>query len=141
MAMTIDVQVVSTEGSIYEGVADMVVAPGEMGELGILPQHAPLLTRLRPGELRILHGAETEYLFVNGGILEIQPERVTILADGAERAVDLDEAKAVAAKERAEALLAGHLDEMDYARAQGELLEQIARLRAIQRLRERGVLR
>ncbi len=141
MAMTIDVQVVSTEGNIYEGVADMVVAPGEMGELGILPQHAPLLTRLRPGELRILHGAETEYLFVNGGILEIQPDRITVLADGAERAVDIDEAKAVAAKERAEALLAGHLDEMDYARAQGELLEQIARLRAIQRLRERGILR
>ena len=141
MAMTIDVQVVSTEGSIYDGVADMVIAPGEMGELGILPQHAPLLTRLRPGELRILHGAETEYLFINGGILEIQPDRVTVLADGAERAVDLDEAKAVAAKARAEALLAGHLDEMDYARAQGELLEQIARLRAIQRLRERGVLR
>ncbi|MHB0888372.1 F0F1 ATP synthase subunit epsilon [Acidithiobacillus sp.] len=141
MAMTIDVQVVSTEGSIYDGVADMVIAPGEMGELGILPQHAPLLTRLRPGELRILHGAETEYLFINGGILEIQPDRITVLADGAERAVDLDEAKAVVAKERAEALLAGHLDEMDYARAQGELLEQIARLRAIQRLRERGVLR
>ncbi|MHB8249589.1 MAG: F0F1 ATP synthase subunit epsilon [Acidithiobacillus sp.] len=141
MAMTIDVQVVSTEGSIYDGVADMVIAPGEMGELGILPQHAPLLTRLRPGELRILRGAETEYLFINGGILEIQPDRVTVLADGAERAVDLDEAKAVVAKERAEALLAGHLDEMDYARAQAELLEQIARLRAIQRLRERGVLR
>jgi len=141
MAMTIDVQVVSAEGSIYEGVADMVVAPGEMGELGILPRHAPLLTGLRPGELRIKHGEETEYLFVNGGILEIQPHLVTVLADSAERATDIDEAKAKAAKEAAEARLSQQLDSMDYAAAQAELLEQIARLKTIQKLRERGLLR
>jgi F-type H+-transporting ATPase subunit epsilon len=141
MAMTIDVRVVSAEGSIYEGVATMVVAPGEMGELGILPRHAPLLTGLRPGELRIINGENTEYLFVNGGMLEIQPDVVTILADSAERATDIDEAKALAAKQAAEARLASNLDQMDYAAAQGELLAQIARLKAVQRLREQGLLR
>ncbi|MFA7655525.1 F0F1 ATP synthase subunit epsilon [Acidithiobacillus thiooxidans] len=141
MAMTIDVRVVSAEGSIYEGVATMVVAPGEMGELGILPRHAPLLTGLRPGELRIINGENTEYLFVNGGMLEIQPDVVTVLADSAERTTDIDEAKALAAKQAAEARLAGNLDQMDYAAAQGELLAQIARLKAVQRLREQGLLR
>ncbi len=141
MAMTIDVRVVSAEGSIYEGTADMVIAPGQMGELGILPRHAPLLTGLRPGELRIKHGAETEYLFVNGGILEIQPDVITVLADSAERAADIDEAKAKAAKEAAEARIANQADELDYAAAQAELLEQIARLRTLQRLREQGILR
>ncbi len=141
MAMTIDVRVVSAEGSIYEGVATMLVAPGEMGELGILPRHAPLLTGLRPGELRIINGENTEYLFVNGGMLEIQPDVVTVLADSAERATDIDEAKALAAKQAAEARLAGNLDQMDYAAAQGELLAQIARLKAVQRLREQGLLR
>ena len=141
MAMTIDVRVVSAEGSIYEGTADMVIAPGQMGELGILPRHAPLLTGLRPGELRIKHGAETEYLFVNGGILEIQPDVVTVLADSAERATDIDEAKAKAAKEAAEVRIANQADELDYAAAQAELLEQVARLRTLQRLREQGILR
>ena len=141
MAMTIDVRVVSAEGSIYEGVATMVVAPGEMGELGILPRHAPLLTGLRPGELRIINGENTEYLFVNGGMLEIQPDVVTVLADSAERATDIDEAKALAAKQAAEARLTSNLDQMDYAAAQGELLAQIARLKAVQRLREQGLLR
>ncbi|MBU2767550.1 F0F1 ATP synthase subunit epsilon [Acidithiobacillus ferrivorans] len=141
MAMTIDVQVVSAEGSIYSGVADMVVAPGEMGELGILPRHAPLLTGLRPGELRIIHGTETEYLFVNGGVLEIQPHLVTVLADSAERATDIDEAKAMAAKQAAEARMAGQTDQMEFAAAQAELLEQIARLKTVRRLREQGLLR
>ena len=141
MAMTIDVRVVSAEGSIFEGTAEMVVAPGQMGELGILPRHAPLLTGLRPGELRIKHGTETEYLFVNGGILEIQPDVVTVLADSAERAADIDEAKAKAAKEAAEARLANQADELDYAAAQVELLEQMARLKTLQRLREQGILR
>ena len=139
--MTIDVRVVSAEGSIYEGTAEMVVAPGQMGELGILPRHAPLLTGLRPGELRIKHGAETEYLFVNGGILEIQPDVVTVLADAAERAADIDEAKAKAAKEAALARIANQADDLDYAAAQAELLEQVARLRTLQRLREQGILR
>ncbi len=141
MAMTIDVRVVSAEGSVFEGTAEMVVAPGQMGELGILPRHAPLLTGLRPGELRIKHGTETEYLFVNGGILEIQPDVVTVLADSAERAADIDEAKAKAAKEAAEARLANQADELDYAAAQAELLEQMARLKTLQRLREQGILR
>ncbi|MCE5359648.1 F0F1 ATP synthase subunit epsilon [Candidatus Igneacidithiobacillus taiwanensis] len=141
MAMQIDVRVVSAEGSVYEGQAEMVVAPGQMGELGILPRHAPLLTGLRPGELRIKNGAETEYLFVNGGILEIQPDCVTVLADSAERAADIDEAKARAAKDAAEARMANHTDAMDYAAAQAELLEQVARLKALQRLRDQGILR
>ena len=141
MAMTIDVRVVSAEGSIFEGTAEMVVVPGQMGELGILPRHAPLLTGLRPGELRIKHGKETEYLFVNGGILEIQPDVVTVLADSAERAADIDEAKAKAAKEAAEARLANQADELDYAAAQAELLDQMARLKTLQRLREQGILR
>lgn len=139
--MTIDVHVVSAEGSVYEGTAEMVVAPGELGELGILPRHAPLLTGLRPGELRIRNGGQTEYLFVNGGILEVQPHMVTVLADSAERAADIDEARAKAAKESAEARLAGQLDAMDYAAVQAELAEQVARLKALQRLREQGILR
>ncbi len=139
--MTIDVRVVSAEGSVYEGTAEMVIAPGEMGELGILPRHAPLLTGLRPGELRIRNGAQTEYLFVNGGVLEVQPHMVTVLADLAERATDIDEARAKVAKEAAEAKLAGQLDAMDYAAVQAELAEQVARLKALQRLREQGILR
>ncbi len=141
MAMTIAVRVVSAEGSIFEGEAEMVVAPGQMGELGILPRHAPLLTGLRPGELRIKNGNEIEHLFVNGGMLEIQPDCVTVLADSVERAMDIDEAKAKAARDAAEARLANRTEDLDYAAAQAELLEQVARLRTLQRLREQGILR
>ncbi|MEK8089617.1 F0F1 ATP synthase subunit epsilon [Thermithiobacillus plumbiphilus] len=140
MAMTIRVDVVSAEQSIYEGTAEMVVVPGEMGEIGVLPRHAPLLTRLRAGEVRIRNGEHVEYLFVSGGIVEIQPHVVTILSDTAERASDLDEAKALEAKQRAEERMAGQLSDIDYARAQADIAEQIARLRTIHRLREKGLL-
>lgn len=140
MAMTIRVEVVSAEHSVYEGTAEMVVVPGEMGEIGVLPRHAPLLTRLRPGEVRIRNGENVEHLFVSGGIVEIQPHVVTILSDTAERASDLDEARALEAKQRAEERMAGQLSDIDYARAQADLAEQIARLRTIHRLREQGLL-
>lgn len=140
MAMTIRVDVVSAEHSVYEGTAEMVVVPGEMGEIGVLPRHAPLLTRLRAGEVRIRNGDHVEYLFVSGGIVEIQPHVVTILSDTAERASDLDEAKALQAKQRAEERMAGQLSDIDHARAQADLAEQIARLRTIHRLREQGLL-
>ena len=140
MAMTIRVDVGSAEQSVYKGTAEMVVVPGEMGEIGVLPRHAPLLTRLRAGEVRIRNGEHVEYLFVSGGIVEIQPHVVTILSDTAERASDLDEAKAMEAKQRAEERMAGQLSDIDYARAQADLVEQIARLRTIHRLREQGLL-
>lgn len=141
MAMTIRVQVVSAERSIFEGTAEMVVVPAEMGEIGVLPRHAPLLSRLRPGEVRVKNGEDTEYLFVNGGIVEVQPHLVTILSDTAERATDLDEAKALEAKRLAEERMAGNTSDIDYARAQADLLEQIARLRTISKMRERGLLK
>ncbi|MEW5790659.1 MAG: F0F1 ATP synthase subunit epsilon [Pseudomonadota bacterium] len=141
MAMTIRVEVVSAERSIFEGTAEMVVVPAEMGEIGVLPRHAPLLSRLRPGEVRVKNGEDTEYLFVNGGIVEVQPHLVTILSDTAERATDLDEAKALEAKRLAEERMAGTTSDIDYARAQADLLEQIARLRTITKMRERGLLK
>ncbi|MFZ5658250.1 MAG: F0F1 ATP synthase subunit epsilon [Pseudomonadota bacterium] len=141
MAMTIRVEVVSAERSIFEGTAEMVVVPAEMGEIGVLPRHAPLLSRLRPGEVRVKNGEDTEYLFVNGGIVEVQPHLVTILSDTAERATDLDEAKALEAKRLAEERMAGNTSDIDYARAQADLLEQIARLRTITKMRERGLLK
>lgn len=141
MAMTIQVEVVSAERNIYQGSAEMVSVPGEMGEIGVLPRHAPLLTRLRPGEIRIKNGDKVEYLFVTGGILEIQPHVVTVLADAAERATDIDEAAAQEAKRRAEERLAGQLGDIDFAKAQADLVEQIARLRTIQKLREQGYLK
>lgn len=141
MAMTIRVEVVSAERSIYEGTAEMVVVPAEMGEIGVMPRHAPLLTRLRPGELRIKNGADTEYLFVTGGIVEIQPHLVTVLADAAERAADIDAAAAEEAKRLAEERLADKGGDIDFAKAQADLVEQIARLRTIQKLREQGYVK
>lgn len=141
MAMTIKIDVVSAERHIFSGEADMVVCPGESGELGVLPRHAPLVTRLKPGELRIKNGDQTEYLFVTGGILEIQPHLITVLADAAERAHDLDEMASIEAVRAAEERMAGQKDAIDYARAQAELLEQSARLRTIQKMRERGILK
>lgn len=139
MAMTIDVQVVSAEGSIYSGVADMVVAPGEMGELGILPRHAPLLTTLRPGEVRVeLPGGEEQSFYVSSGMLEIQPHVVTILSDTALRAHDLDEAKSLEAKRAAEEAMKNKTGEMEIAKAQAELAEAVAQLETIKRLRKKS---
>ena len=136
MTMTIHVDIVSAEEAIYSGLAEMVYAPGEVGELGIAPRHAPLVTRLKPGEIRVDTGNETLDFFISGGILEIQPHVVTVLADTAIRANDLDEAKALEAKKRAEDALADNMSEIDYAKAQAELAQAAAQLSAISRLRK-----
>ena len=136
MSMTIHVDIVSAEASIYTGLAEMIYAPGEMGELGIAPRHAPLVTRLKPGEIRVDTGKEELDFFISGGILEIQPHLVTVLADTAIRADDLDEAKALEAKKRAEEALADKSSNIDFAKAQAELAEAAAQLQAISRLRK-----
>ncbi|MBU0785220.1 MAG: F0F1 ATP synthase subunit epsilon [Gammaproteobacteria bacterium] len=135
---TIRVDVVSAEESIFEGEAEFVALPGEQGELGIYPRHTPLITRIKPGTVRIkIAGqAEEEVVFVNGGVLEVQPNSVTVLADTALRGSDLDEAKATEAKRLAEEALANRSADIDYAQAQAELASAIAQLQAIKRLRK-----
>jgi F-type H+-transporting ATPase subunit epsilon len=136
--MTIHVDIVSAEEAIFSGTANMVFAPAEMGEVGIAPRHTPLLTRLKPGEVRVqVEGHEEQFFYVSGGILEIQPHVVTVLADTALRAKDLDEAAALKAKERAEKAIVDRASEFDYARAQAELAEATAQLHAIRRMREK----
>ncbi|UCC55849.1 MAG: F0F1 ATP synthase subunit epsilon [Gammaproteobacteria bacterium] len=138
MAMTLHVDIVSAETEIFSGTATMIFAPAEMGEIGIAPRHAPLLTRLKPGEVRVqTDGGDEQSFFVSGGMLEVQPHVVTVLADTAIRAADIDEAQALEAKERAEKLLADKTADIDYAKAQAELAQSIAQLRAIQKLREK----
>lgn len=135
---TIHVDVVSAEESIFSGEASFVALPGEAGELGIYPKHAPLITRIKPGAVRILKTDNTEELvFVAGGILEIQPHVVTVLADTAIRGHDLDEAKATDAKKRAEEAMANAKSDMDLAKAQGEFAMMAAQLAAISKLRKR----
>lgn len=134
--MTIHVDIVSAEESIFSGLAEMVYAPGIMGELGIAPRHAPLVTRLKPGEVRLNTGSEELDFFISGGILEVQPHLVTVLADTAIRADDLDEAKALEAKKKAEEALADQSSNIDFAKAQAELAEAAAQLQAIGRLRK-----
>jgi len=134
--MTIHVDIVSAEESIFSGLAEMVYAPGELGELGIAPRHAPLVTRLKPGEVRLDTGKEELDFFISGGILEVQPHVVTVLADTAIRADDLDEAKALEAKKNAEEALANRESDIDFAKAQAELAEAAAQLQAIGRLRK-----
>jgi len=134
---SIHVDVVSAESLIFDGEAEFVVLPGEVGELGIFPQHTPLITRIKPGAVRIkvVGQAEEEFVFVAGGILEVQPRRVTVLADTAIRAHDLDEAKAEEAKRAAEDALANRESAIDYAKAQAELAAAIAQIAAIRKLR------
>lgn len=137
MAHTINVDIVSAEGQIYAGQAAMVFVPATQGEIGIAPRHAPLLTTLKPGEVRVQdEGGAEHHFYVGGGALEIQPTRVTVLADTAARARDLDEAEAAAAKARAEAALADRTDMLDVAEAQAELARAIAQLRLIEKLRK-----
>ena len=138
MSTTFHVDIVSAEREIFSGDADMVFAPAEMGELGITPRHAPLLTRLKPGTVRVQSGGEESVFFVSGGILEIQPHMVTVLSDTALRARDIDEAAAQDAKRKAEEALANQTGEMDVARAQAELLEALARLRALEQIRKKA---
>ncbi|MDP4027888.1 MAG: F0F1 ATP synthase subunit epsilon [Gallionella sp.] len=135
--MTVHVDVVSAEESIFAGLAEVVVVPGEMGELGIYPRHTALMTRIKPGSVRLkLPEQEEEVLiYVSGGMLEVQPSVVTILADTAIRGADLDEARALEAKQAAEEAIRNHASDVDYAQAQAELAEAIAQLHAIQQLR------
>jgi F-type H+-transporting ATPase subunit epsilon len=137
--MTIHIDIVSAEAEIFSGTATMVFAPAEMGEVGIAPRHTALLTRLKPGEVRVqTEGQEEQFFYVSGGILEVQPHLVTVLADTALRARDLDEAEALKVKERAEKALADRTSEFDYAKAQAELAEASAQLQSIRRIRERS---
>ena len=139
MAKTIHVDVVSAEESIYSGEAEFVVLPGVAGELGIYPQHTPLLTQIKPGAVRIKvpDEAEETLVFVQGGFLEVQPNVVTVLADTAIRAHDLDEAKALEAKSKAEDAMRSKLSAEEIAKAQAELAAAAAQLQAISRLRKR----
>jgi len=136
MAMTLHVDIVSAEGEIHTGSAEMIYAPAEMGEVGIAPRHTQMITRLKPGDVRVENEGNMEHFYVSGGILEVQPHVVTILADTAIRAHDLDEASALEAKRRAEDALAGQQADFEYAKAQAELAEAVAQLRAIERLRK-----
>jgi len=138
MAMTIHVDIVSAEGEIFSGLAEMVYAPAVMGEVGIAPRHTPLVTQLKPGEVRVDTGSgkEMQHFYVSGGILEVQPHVVTVLADTAIRAADLDEAAAQEAKRRAEEAMSDRSAEFEYAKAQAELAEAVAQLRAIDRIRK-----
>ncbi len=138
MAMTMHVDIVSAEAEIFSGTVEMLIAPAAEGEVGVLPRHTPMLTLLKPGEVRVVReGGEDQFFYVSGGMLEVQPHTVTVLADTAVRARDLDEAAAVQAKERAEQALKDRKSDIDYARAQAELAEAIAQLQTIQRLRSR----
>lgn len=139
MANTIQVDVVSAEEQIYSGPAEFVALPGEAGELGIYPKHTPLITRIKPGAVRIrVPGqSEEEFVFVAGGILEVQPKTVTVMADTAIRGKDLDEAKANQVKKMAEEAMSNRESDIDYAVAQAELAIAVAQLAAIHKLRQR----
>ena len=138
MTATIHIDVVSGEESIFSGEAEFVVLPGEAGELGIYPRHTPLITRIKPGAVRIQKpGGEEELIFVAGGILEVQPALVTVLADTAIRGHDLDEAKALEAKKRADEALRSAKDKQEIAVVEGELAMLAAQLAAIRRLRKK----
>lgn len=134
--MAIHVDIVSAEGEIFSGEADMIFAPAKMGELGIAPRHAPLLTDLKPGEVRVQTGDGNEqFFYITGGVLEVQPHLVTVLADSALHGDDLDENAALEARERAREALEGKHGEIDLAQAQAEMVEAEARYRAAQKLR------
>ena len=135
--MTIHVDIVTAEGAMHSGLATMVFAPAEMGEVGIAPRHTALITRLKPGDVRVQkENGEIEHFYISGGMLEVQPQLVTVLADTAIRVRDIDEAVAAEAKRRAEETLAGKTAEFEYAKAQSELAKAVAQLRAIEKLRK-----
>ena len=138
MAHTIKCKIVSAEKALYEGEVQMVIASGELGDLGITPGHAPLITSLKPGPVRLVfEGNEDDLFFVSGGFLEVIPSQVTVLADTAERAENLDEAAALQAQEEAKRLLDEQNSEFDHSRAAAEMAEAVARLRVIEQLRRR----
>ncbi|EKD72240.1 MAG: ATP synthase F1, epsilon subunit [uncultured bacterium] len=137
--MTLRLDIVSAEEEIFSGEAEMIFVTGELGELGIAPGHAPLITSLRPGNVRaVLPNKLEEVFYVSSGMLEVQPYIVTVLADTVLRAGDIDEAAAIEAKERAEKMLADRAAEVDLAKATAELAEAIAQIRAIRRLKKHG---
>ena len=137
MTTTIRCDIVSAEAEIFHGTATLVVASGEMGELGIAPRHAPLITRLKPGYVRVVpENGEEQLFYIFGGILEVQPQVVTVLADTAVRAKDLDEAAALRAKEQAERALADRTDAVEIAQAQAQLAQAAAQIQAIEQLRK-----
>ena len=137
MSMTIHLDVVSAEKELFSGTVSAVFAPAVMGDVGIYPRHTPLVTGLRPGELKIeVEGHEDQYLYISGGILEVQPHVVTVLSDTAIRAEDLDEAQALEAKQRAEETLRDQKGDFDAAKAQAELVRAAEQLRMIERLRK-----
>lgn len=137
MAITTYLDIVSAEKQIFSGIVEQVVATGYLGEIGIVPGHAPLLTTLKPGEIRItLPEGKEEFYYVSGGMLEVQPYHVTVLADTVERADSIDEANAIAAKERAEAAIANKNTEMDYSAATAELAMAMARIRILKKMRQ-----
>lgn len=138
MAHTLHVDIVSAEQEIFSGDAEMVFAPLATGEIGVLPQHTPLLARLKPGEVRVRVDGQDHVFFVSGGLLEVQPHVVTVLADTALRAHDLDEAVALEAIKRAEEAMKDRATDIDYAKAQAELAEAIARLRVLRKFREQA---
>ena len=137
MAASIQLDIVSAETEIFSGTVNAVIAPAIMGDVGIYPQHTPLVTRLKPGELKIeIDGEEDQYIYVSGGMLEVQPDVVTVLSDTAMRAEDLDENMALQAKQKAEESLADKQSDIDSARALAELAESAAQLRMIEKIRK-----
>lgn len=139
MGMSVHCDIVSAEDQIFSGLVEMIIATGSEGDLGIAPGHTPLLTRLKPGPVRVIRqGGEEEVFYVSGGFLEVQPNLVTVLADTAMRAEDMDEAAALEAKREAEKALANKTGEFEYSRAAVELAEAAARLRTIQHLRQKS---
>ena len=141
MAMTLHVDIVSAETAIYSGQAEFVIVPAEMGEVGVYPRHAPMLTRIKPGSVRIKKPFEEDedLIYVSGGILEVQPHVVTILSDTAIRGADLDEARATEAKKHAEEAMKNRSSAMEYAQAEAELAMAVAQLQAIEKLRKHKV--
>lgn len=139
MAMTMQVDIVSAEETFFSGVAEFIAAPSILGEVGVYPRHAPMLTRLKPGSVRVKRAMsdEEELIYVSGGILEVQPDVVTVLADSAVRGEDLDEAKALEAKQRAVEAMKDKAAAMEFAKAEAELAEAVAQLAAIQKLRKK----
>ncbi|WP_373018436.1 F0F1 ATP synthase subunit epsilon [Thiomicrorhabdus sp.] len=137
MAVTMQVDIVSAEGEIFSGKAEMLFAQAADGEVGVMPHHTQFLSQLKPGTVRVVSGDEEQHFYVNSGIIEIQPSVVTVLADTAVRAADLDEAEAEAAKQRAEEAMENAKSETDIARAQVELAEAVAQIQAISKLRDR----
>lgn len=135
--MMFHVDIVSAEREIFSGQAELLVAPAEMGEIGIAARHAPLLTRLKPGEVRIkVSGTETHHFYISGGVIEVQPLLVTVLADTALRAKDIDEAAALESKRLAEEALSDKTGKIDYAKAQAQLIEAVAQLQTLEKIRK-----